>query len=98
MPEPKSVSHYQILRTLGSGGMGTVYLARDTRLMRDVAVKVLPPDLASDPDRLNRFEQEAQLASALNHPNVAISMRLAKMADSNSLAWSTCRARPSKPG
>jgi len=58
----------EILAPLGAGGMGEVYRARDTALGRDVAVKVLPPDFASDPDRLRRFTQEAQAAAALNHP------------------------------
>src|SRR3979490_742778 len=61
---------YEILFTLGAGGMGEVYRARDTRLDRDVAVKVLPASLAGDPDRLRRFEQEARAAAALNHPNI----------------------------
>jgi Tol biopolymer transport system component len=61
---------YEILSPLGAGGMGEVYRARDTRLKRDVAVKVLPGMYSEDPDRLRRFEQEAQAASALNHPNI----------------------------
>lgn len=61
---------YQILALLGAGGMGEVYRARDDRLQRDVAIKILPPAFASDLDRLTRFEKEAQLASALNHPNI----------------------------
>src|SRR6266498_4412310 len=61
---------YEILAPLGAGGMGEVYRARDTRLGRDVAVKVLPPSLSADGDRLHRFEQEACAASALNHPNI----------------------------
>jgi eukaryotic-like serine/threonine-protein kinase len=61
---------YEIAAPIGSGGMGDVYRARDTRLQRDVAVKVLPTDLAVDPDRRRRFEQEARAASALNHPNI----------------------------
>ena len=61
---------YEILSPLGAGGMGEVYRARDTRLKRDVAVKVLPGAYSEDPDRLRRFEQEAQAASALNHPNI----------------------------
>ncbi len=64
------LAQYEILGPIGAGGMGEVYRARDTRLQRDVAIKVLPPDCASDPDRIHRFEQEARSASALNHPNI----------------------------
>src|SRR5512136_1102294 len=60
---------YEVVSPLGAGGMGEVYRARDPRLGRDVAVKVLPDALRTDPDRLRRFEQEARAASALNHPN-----------------------------
>ena len=61
---------YEILSALGAGGMGEVYRARDLRLGRDVAVKVLPSAFSSDPERLRRFEQEARAAAALNHPNI----------------------------
>lgn len=61
---------YEILSPLGAGAMGEVYRARDTRLARDVAIKVLPADLASNPERLSRFNQEGRSASALNHPNI----------------------------
>jgi hypothetical protein len=61
---------YEIVAPLGAGGMGEVYRARDARLERDVALKVLPEDLAADPERLRRFELEARAASALSHPNV----------------------------
>ncbi|HEX7251693.1 MAG TPA: protein kinase [Thermoanaerobaculia bacterium] len=61
---------YEILSPLGAGGMGEVWKARDTRLKRDVAVKILPAAFSADADRLRRFEQEAQAASALNHPNI----------------------------
>jgi len=62
----------EILAPIGAGGMGEVYRARDTRLDRDVAVKVLPPGFATDADRLRRFEQEARAAGGLNHPNILV--------------------------
>src|SRR6266508_575740 len=62
---------YEILAPIGSGGMGEVYRARDTRLQRDVAIKLLPDQFAADPERLARFTREAQTLAALNHPHVA---------------------------
>src|SRR6266849_6548570 len=61
---------YEIVAPIGAGGMGEVYRARDTRLGREVAVKVLPASFATDADRLRRFEQEARAAGVLNHPNI----------------------------
>ena len=66
----ENLSHYQAISLLGQGGMGVVYKARDTHLDRFVAIKVLPPELVTDPDRKRRFVQEAKAASALNHPNI----------------------------
>jgi serine/threonine protein kinase len=63
---------YEILASIGAGGMGEVYKARDTRLKRDVALKVLTDSFAADPDRLRRFQLEAQTAGALNHPNILV--------------------------
>jgi serine/threonine protein kinase len=62
---------YEILTALGAGGMGEVYRARDTTLNRDVAIKVLPDSFVDDPDRLARFQREAQVLASLNHPNIA---------------------------
>lgn len=67
----RTLGHYEVQSLLGTGGMGEVYLARDPRLDRQVALKILPPALALDADRLRRFTREAKAASALNHPNVA---------------------------
>jgi len=65
-----TISHYQILGKLGAGGMGEIYRARDSKLNRDVALKILPQQFADDPDRLSRFRREAQVLASLNHPNI----------------------------
>src|SRR5262245_28107322 len=69
--EPGShLGPYEIVSLLGSGGMGEVYLARDPRLGRHVAIKILPAEFSRDPDRLWRFEREAQAVASLNHPHI----------------------------
>ena len=68
----KTLGPYKIIEQLGAGGRGEVYLGEDTRLGRKVAIKVLPEEYASDPERLARFEQEARAAAALNHPHIAV--------------------------
>ena len=67
---PIALGGYQLQALLGAGGMGEVYRARDTKLGRDVAIKILPRAFTSDPDRLARFEREARMLAALNHPNI----------------------------
>src|SRR5262249_34707241 len=62
---------YEILAPLGAGGMGEVYRARDTKLKRETALKVLPEALAADPDRMARFQREAEVLASLNHPKIA---------------------------
>jgi serine/threonine protein kinase len=65
------IAHYEVRSSLGAGGMGEVYRARDTKLDRDVALKLLPVSVAGDPDRLSRFSREARLLASLNHPHIA---------------------------
>src|SRR5437764_6133851 len=70
LPPGRLLGAYEIIAPLGSGGMGEVYRARDTRLHRDVAIKVLPAHLSNDQDALNRFEREASTVAAISHPNI----------------------------
>ena len=65
------LGQYEILEPIGAGGMGEVFRARDTKLKRDVALKVLPESLAADPGRMARFQREAEVLASLNHPNIA---------------------------
>jgi len=84
IPAGTRLGPYEILSALGAGGMGEVYRARDTRLGREVAVKVLPQSVSADADRLRRFEKEAQSASSLNHPNV---VTVFDIGESNGIAY-----------
>jgi serine/threonine protein kinase len=70
-PPGARLGAYEIVGALGAGGMGEVYRARDTRLHRDIAIKILPEAYAADPASLARFTREAQTLAALNHPNIA---------------------------
>src|SRR5271169_6421535 len=76
---------YEVLTQIGAGGMGEVYRARDTRLNRDVALKVIPQGFASDADRMARFENEAKLLASLNHPNIASIYGLEESSSTNAL-------------
>jgi serine/threonine protein kinase len=89
-----TVSHYQILERIGEGGMGVVYKARDTRLDRPVAIKVLPPDETKDHARRNRFFQEARAASALNHPNIVTIYDIVTERDTDFMIMESSLARP----
>src|SRR5262249_16195415 len=71
MSPQQNIAHYRVIAKLGEGGMGAVYRATDTKLNRDVAIKVLPQSFAQDPDRMARFTREAQVLASLNHPNIA---------------------------
>jgi len=66
-----TLAHYRVTAALGAGGMGEVWRAEDTKLGREVALKVLPEEFAQDPDRMARFEREAKVLASLNHPNIA---------------------------
>ncbi len=80
-----NVGPYEVISLIGSGGMGEVYRARDTRLKRDVAMKILPERIAADPERVSRFQREAEVLASLNHPNIASIHDLQKINDSSFL-------------
>jgi serine/threonine protein kinase len=88
-----TLGHYEIGDKLGEGGMGAVYRARDRRLGRDVAIKVLPTEFASAPDRLARFEREAQVLASLNHPNVATLYGFEDLGGCRFWSWSSSPGR-----
>ena len=72
LPSGSRLGPYEITGSLGAGGMGEVYRARDSRIDRDVAIKILPADYAANPERLSRFAQEAKTTGSLNHPNLLV--------------------------
>jgi serine/threonine protein kinase/tetratricopeptide (TPR) repeat protein len=86
LPTGSALSHYRIASILGAGGMGQVYLADDTKLDRKVALKILPADVAANPDRMRRFVQEAKAAAALNHPNIAHIYEIGESGGTNFIA------------
>ena len=83
----KTLGHYQITNPLGKGGMGEVYQAKDQKLGRDVAIKVLPDEFARDTDRVARFQREAKLLASINHPNIAAIYGLEESGGTNFLSW-----------
>src|SRR4030095_16547770 len=82
----QTISHYRIIKKLGAGGMGEVYLAEDTKLRRKVALKLLSADIVKNEDRLRRFEQEAFAASALSHPNILVIYEIGAEEDTHFIA------------
>src|SRR5207245_2838930 len=88
------IGPYEIVDAIGAGGMGEVYRARDTRLHRDIALKVLPPSLVSDPARRGRFVQEARAASALEHPHIAVVHEIDEIDGVTFIAMELVRGEP----
>ena len=81
------LAHYEITGHLGTGGMGEVYRATDTKLKRDVAIKLLPEEFSCEPARVSRFQREAEVLAALNHLNIAAIYDLKKRAVSSTSLW-----------
>jgi eukaryotic-like serine/threonine-protein kinase len=81
------LAHYEITGHLGTGGMGEVYRATDTKLKRDVAIKILPEEFSREPARVSRFQREAEVLAALNHLNIAAIYDLKKRAVSSASLW-----------
>ncbi len=93
LPAGTRLASYEIVSPIGAGGMGEVYRARDTKLSRDVAIKVLPPELAGDTARLARFEKEARTASALNHPNIVTIYEIGQVDETSFIAMELVQGR-----
>jgi serine/threonine protein kinase/Tfp pilus assembly protein PilF len=89
----KSISRYRIVSKIASGGMGSVYLAQDTKLERSIALKVLPPDVAADPGVLARFRQEARAIAAVNHPNIVVIHSVEEVGDTNFITMELIEGR-----
>ena len=87
------LGHYELRSRIGEGGMGEVYLAEDTNLDRKVAIKILPPELASNADRMRRFRQEAKAAAALNHPNISHIYEIGEVDGKNFIAMEYVEGR-----
>jgi len=89
----QSISRYRIISQIATGGMGSVYLARDTKLERSIALKVLPPDVASDPGVLARFRQEARAIAAVNHPNIVVIHSVEEVGDTHFITMELIEGR-----
>jgi len=89
----KTLGHYEILSALGKGGMGEVFLARDTKLDREVAIKFLPSEFSNDPERLARFRREAKVLASLSHPNIALLFAIEQVEDSVFLVMEVARGQ-----
>ncbi len=90
----KTLGQYEIVEMLGKGGMGEVYRAHDSKLDRDVAIKLLPPHLTGDPERLARFEREAKVLASLNHPNIGAIYGLETSGDTRALVLELVEGPP----
>ncbi len=94
----RRVGSYQFQSLLGVGGMGEVYRAQDTKLKRDVAIKILPGEASLDPDRVGRFQREAEVLASLNHPNIAAIYDLEEAGDTSFSYWNSSKARRWRSG
>ena len=92
------IAHYDVTALIGEGGMGQVYQATDTKLNRQVALKILPEAFATDPDRLARFQREAQVLASLNHPGIAAIYGIENKTTPVRWCWSWWKGQPSLIG